>query len=170
MNTPEINWSKYSDASIDFILSQSEKTMNETFLSYRENANKSYAALAIYSGILSYCVTKIIDGESQQSFMYFLLLSIGMGLSIFFIFGNLKPKRMTFVGSCKSLLCQEHFEDHVSKDEQSLEYKKLMIDTYDEGIQENIIQINRQIDCFKNSVYVFLTRMSATFLLFLVNR
>lgn len=110
MQTEKTDWSKYSNESIDFILSQSEKTMNETFLSYRENTNKSYAALAIFISLLSYCITSIIAKSNEKSIIYLLLISVGILFSIGIIFINLNPKRMAFIGSCKSLLCQDYYE------------------------------------------------------------
>ncbi len=168
MKIKKTDWSKYSDGSIDFILSQSEKTMNETFVSYRENTNKSYAALAIFSGILSYCIANIIDKTHENSFTYFLLLSIGMVFCIGIIFVNLKPKKMTFLGSCKSLLCQDYYENHVTQEEQLKEYKIQTIETYDEAIKDNLTQIISQVESFKISVYVFLATFLATFITFLV--
>ena len=168
MELRNTDWSKYSDSSIDFILSQSEKTMNETFVSYRENTNKSYAALAIFSGLLSYSVANIIDKTHENSFMYFLLMAIGMTICIGIIFVNLKPKKMTFLGSCKSLLCQDYYEKEVSKDEQLKEYKIQTIDTYDEAIKDNLTQIIGQVEAFKISVYVFLSTLLTTFFTFLV--
>ena len=168
MKKERTDWSKYSDGSIDFILSQSEKTMNETFVSYRENTNKSYAALAVFSGLLSYCIANIVENNNQDSFTYFLLLAIGMTGSIVIIFVNLKPKKMAFLGSCKSLLCQDYYENEVSKDEQLKEYKIQTIETYDEAIKDNLQQIVSQVEAFKISIYVFLATVSATFLVFLI--
>jgi hypothetical protein len=164
------NWSKYSDESIDFILSQSEKTMNETIVAYRENTNKSYAALAFFGGILSYSISQIIKMDNQDSFSYFLLLSIEMFFCIGIIFVNLKPKKMGFIGSYKSLLCQDYYENEVSKNEQIKEYKIQTIDTYDEAIKDNLKQIVKQIKALKLSVQVFIAALLTTFLAFLVIR
>ena len=162
------DWSKYTNASIDFIFSQSEKTLNETFVSYRENTNKSYAALAIFSGILSYCITNIIDKTKELEFIYYLLLSIGMFICIAIIFVNLKPKKMTFIGSCKRLLCQDYYENHVTQEEQLKSYKIQTIETYDEAIGNNISQISCQIEAFKTSVNVFFVSILITFFAFLI--
>jgi hypothetical protein len=162
------DWSKYSNESIDFILSQSEKTMNETFVSYRENTNKSYSALAIFSGILSYCVSQMIEKSNENSLLYLILLSVGMAFCIGIIFMNLKPKKMAFIGSCQSLMCQEYYENDVKKDDQIKEYKIQTIETYDEAIKDNLVQIVKQVEAFKLSIQVFLATMLATFLAFLI--
>jgi sensor histidine kinase YesM len=168
METAKTDWSKYSNEAIDFILSQSEKTMKETFVSYRENTNKSYAALAIFSGLLSYCITHIIDKGQEKIFVYFLFLSIGMVFCIGIIFLNLKPNKMTFIGSRKSLLCQEYYEKDITQDQQIKEYKIQTIETYDEAIEENQQQIVCQVKAFKISVYLFLATLLITFFSFLI--
>lgn len=168
MKIEKTDWSKYSDGSIDFILSQSEKTMNETFVSYRENTNKSYAALAIFSGLLSYCIANIVDKAHENSFAYYLLLAIGMVFCTGIIFVNLKPKKMAFLGSCKSLLCQDYYENHVTQEEQLKEYKIQTIVTYDDAIKDNLHQIVGQVEAFKISVYVFLATVLTTFFAFLI--
>lgn len=170
MQTENTDWTKYSVDSIDFILSQSEKTMNETFVSYRENTNKSYAALAIYSGILSYCASSAIEKFDSKVLIFFLILSIGMLLCIGIIFINLKPKKMAFIGSCKSLLCQDYYENNVNKEDQIKEYKIQTIETYDESIKDNLKQIVGQVEAFKISVQVFVATILITFLsLFIIS-
>jgi hypothetical protein len=168
MKKEKTDWSKYSDEAIDFILSQSEKTMNESFASYRENTNKSYAALAIFSSLLSYCIANIVGKTNENSFVYYLLLSIGMAFCIGIIFANLKPKKMAFLGSCKSLLCQDYYENHVKKEEQLKEYKIQTIETYDDAIKVNLRQIVCQVEAFKISTYVFLATVLCTFFTFLI--
>lgn len=165
----QVNWEKYSKESIDFILNQSEKTILETFVSYREVTNKSYSALAIYSSILSYCILQIIEGQNTST-IYFSLLSLGLISSIAVIFVNLKPKLMTFVGSSKSLLCQKYFENEIELNKQIDEYKILTIETYDEGIKMNLEVITAQIMSFKNSIYIFIGSILAVFFIFLLTR
>lgn len=166
MQIEKTDWSKYSDESIDFILSQSEKTMNETIVSYRENTNKSYAALAIFSGLLSYCVANIVNKD--DGLLYFLLFGVGLLICIVIVFVNLTPKNMWFIGSSKSLLCQDYYENEVSKENQLNAYKIQTIETYDESIKDNMKQITRQVNAFKKSVLVFLGTVLATLLTFLV--
>ena len=168
MQKQETDWSKYSNESIDFILAQSEKSMNETFVSYRENTNKSYAALAIYSSLLSYCIAKIVTDENVKSYVYLFVLSLGMLSCIIIIFSNLNPKKMSFIGSCKSLLCQDYYENDVNKEEQFKEYKIQTIETYDEAIKDNYKEVVSQIEYFNISVCVFIAVILVTLFAFFI--
>jgi hypothetical protein len=164
----EIDWSKYSNDSIDFIFSQSEITLNQTIVSYRENINKSYAALAVYIGILSYCIKGVVDKSINMPFIY--LLIAGTSLSFWVIFYNLRPKKMAFSGSCKSFLCQEYYENEVAIGNQITAYKIQTIDTYDVLIKENISQISIQVDSFKMSLYIFIGTMAISLIALLFYR
>ena len=75
---------------------------------------------------------------------------------------------MAFLGSCKSLLCQDYYENHVKQEEQLKEYKIQTIETYDDAIKDNLRQIVGQIEAFKISVYVFLASVLTTFFAFLI--
>jgi len=166
MQKENTNWSKYSDDSIDFILSQSEKLMQEIFVSYRENTNKSYGALAIYVATLSYSINKIIELKIVTQSLFYIGLTIGTSLSIILLFINLYPQKMNFIGSYKSLLCQDYYENNVNKNEQIREYKIQQIESLDYSVKINMSNTITQIKLFKSSVAVFVSTLIIIFFLF----
>ncbi len=166
MQTENTDWSKYSDDAIDFVLSQSEKLMQEIFVSYRENTNKCYGALAIYAATLSYSVTKLIESSINNQSLYYIVLSIGTVFSIILLFINLYPQKMNFIGSYKSLLCQDYYENSVEKKEQIREYKIQQIESLDSSVKKNISYTIIQIKLFKSSVALFVFTLIAVFFIF----
>jgi hypothetical protein len=43
---------KLKTKSLDYVYSESEKLLNETFTSFRRNSDKSYIAVAFYLGLI----------------------------------------------------------------------------------------------------------------------
>ena len=149
------NWSNYSDESIDFIFSQAEKLLDETFTSFREITNRSYGALAIYISILSYCFNKIanINPFCWYSAFPYLIIIIGLVLCILIIWSNLLPKKMKFPGAEPNKLLDPILEKY--KDKQLRLSKIRLIKWNDNSIYVNHLQIDKMIKKFKLSIYCF---------------
>jgi len=149
MDYKSVSWDKYTDESLDFILDQSEKLLEETFKSFREVINKSYIALAIYVSIISYCYNEIIAYHTSiiKTIPYCVLIC-GTGYCIYLIWDNLFPTKMSFLGSQPRVLIDRYFEQF-SDNDQIRVYKASKIADYDEGISTNKIQIDKRNDNFK---------------------
>ena len=82
MKVSEQQWNKYSVESLDFILEQSEKLVDETFKSFRAITDKCYYALGIYLAVFSFCTNEIINNKIGSNAPFFVIICVGVVVSI----------------------------------------------------------------------------------------
>lgn len=153
------NWSKYDKESLDFVYKESTKMLEETFKSFRESSNKSYIALAVYSGMLTYCFKEIVkQGVCLESLPY-IITGAGSVIAIILLWSNLMPNKMTLAGTEPKNLVHPFFERESVKDNQLMEMVITKIIDHDKAISENIIQVVSRSSKFRQSVIVLLVSL-----------
>ncbi|HRH51659.1 MAG TPA: hypothetical protein PLP23_23120 [Panacibacter sp.] len=150
------NWSNYDKDSLDFIYKESTKMLEETFKSFRESSNKSYIALAVYSGMISYCFKEIVQRNISLSSLPYIITAAGSVAAIILLWSNLMPKKMTLAGTEPSKLIHPFFEQESIKDNQLKEMIITKIIDHDKAISENITQVVTRSKRFRQSVVTFL--------------
>lgn len=165
-NLTKVNWDKYGTDSIDFLLDQSDKLIDETFKSFREITTRSYIALGIYISIISYFLSTIINQHPIQinTLIPNLLIVVGIVICMIQIWPNLIPTKMSFPGSEPNKLIQPYFEQFENPLEQLKKYKIAKIEDYDNGIISNKEQIDKRNVNFKKSIKCLLITFLLSFL------
>jgi hypothetical protein len=146
-----INWEKYSNLSIELILNKTEKLLDESVSSYRETTNKCYAALAVYLGIIAYCLDKILSNQTNINCVTYIICLVGSSVSLIFLFDTLIPAKIGFSGCSPDKLLIEDFEDFDDKLQERY-YKETFIEKYDELIENNFIIVKKRSSKFCNSI------------------
>ena len=156
MQKQEVNWSNYSDKAVDFILSQATKLLEESIKAYRETTNKCYAALTFYTGIIAYCLSKVLSTNIDVTTIPYFICLIGNSICIFILYETLKPTEINLPGSQPVSLLIEYFEKF-SQEEQDREYKEQVIVGYNNALIENEEIVKTRSDKFIKSIKVLLT-------------
>lgn len=146
-----INWEKYSDLSIEIILNKTEKLLDDSVSAYRETTNKCYAALAIYLGIIAYCLDKILSNQANINSVTYLICLVGSSISVIFLFDTLIPAKIGFSGCSPENLLIEEFEGFDDKLQERY-YKENFIEKYDELIENNFAIVRKRLSKFCNSI------------------
>jgi hypothetical protein len=150
MNIDNIDFEKYSNESIDFILSQASKQLDETLKAYRETTGRGFGGLGIYVVMLSYTSYKSFEiGLKVQSISYFILLT-GAFLCISILWKSLTPAEINLPGALPQALMQDHFQ-LIEGESQIREYKEQTIIGYNDAILKNNDIISKRACNFKNS-------------------
>lgn len=149
------DWEKYSDESLDFMISESEKLLSETFTSYREMTNKSYALFGYYMAVLAYCCKVIFEQASTPLLTPFLITIIGIVFSVWILWNNLTPRNLSYLGSKPIKMTHKDFETEDQKEQLRL-YKISKIGANNEAITDNDNENDRRSVKFKVSIRVFL--------------
>ena len=103
----EIDTSKYSKESLEFINKLSEKALEESIVSIRELTSKSYVIIGVYFSIQVFCIERYISDIEKD---IFLIICLSFLIPVIIIFKNLLPTKMNFVGSRGDLLIHDYFE------------------------------------------------------------
>jgi len=151
-----VNWENYNDSSLEFVYSESSKMLDETFKAFRESSNKAFIALAIYSGILSYCFNQIIKDEITLAIVPYIIMIVGMIISILLLLPNLFPRKMVVPGTLPSRLITGYFEQAIVKEKQRREMIISRLINHDEAIKQNINQAVVRARRIKQSGIIFL--------------
>ncbi len=155
----EAIWSNYDKEALDFVYKESSKMLEETFKSFRESSNKSYIALALYSGMLSYCFKEIVkESACMESFPY-IITGIGSVVAIILLWSNLMPKKMTLAGTEPKKLIHPFFEQESVKANQLKEMIVTKLIDHDKAISENITQVVSRSKRFRHSVITLLVSL-----------
>jgi hypothetical protein len=150
----DISWDKFNTESLDFAFKQSTKLLGETFDSVRETSNKSYTAVALYSGLLAYCFNKVITAENSSEYEPYIAAGFGLIISIVFIFKNLIPRKMIFVGTEPNKMLDNYFiEETISDQKREMIITKLI--DHDKAIDDNLTQIKKMGVRFNVSTILF---------------
>jgi hypothetical protein len=155
----EVNWSNYEKDSLDFVYKESTKMLEETLKSFRESSNKSYIALAVYSGILSYCFKEIVMQSVCLDSLPYIITGVGSVIAIILLWSNLMPKKMTLAGTQPKNLIHTFFEHESVKGNQLKEMIVTKIIDHDKAISENITQVVSRSNKFRQSVIVLLVSL-----------
>lgn len=162
------DWSKYTDESLDLILTRGGEYLKETIVTMREVSTKSYGALAIYVTILSFCITKVVETSAATSkpiqFYIYAVMSIGLFISIVTLMINLFPRPMTFSGSEPKALINSYYES--SQTQLRLHKQRIIIGTQ-QGIDENNAILDKMLRSFKISLYCFFCCLIICVIMFL---
>lgn len=162
MKVKDIDWDKYDEKEIDFILNNSSKILEETFKSFRETTNKCYVALGFYVSIISYCVNKIF---SDYMYLFYILPIFGCAICLYYLWSTLLPSKLTFPGVLPQNLINEDFEK--MGEDKMYSYKVNMIVDYNNGAIENINTVKTRISLLKKSIRIFIATLFFTFLFYI---
>lgn len=155
MLNENINWSEYSDLSIDFILNKTEKLLEESVKSYRETTNKCYAALTFYTGITAFCLNKLLSSVFDVTTFPYFICFLGSLVSIYILLETLIPAKIGFSGCSPETLLIEKFEGFEPK-EQERNYKENFINIYNNLTNRNFDIVNRRATKFIFSIYALI--------------
>ncbi len=153
-NLPNTNWDKYSDESIDFALSEAKELLNESIIAFREMANKSYGALAVYSAFISYGLTEL--SSSHFSNIPYYALIFGSLICIYVFRKNVLPQRLNKAGTLPQNLINEYYEKEVPEGKQLRYYKIGKIRSLNSDIIENNALNKKRTDNFGFSAIISL--------------
>lgn len=153
------NWSSYDKDSLDFVYKESTKMLEETFKSFRESSNKSYIALAVYSGMLSYCFKEIVKQGVCLEGLPYIISGAGSVIAIILLWSNLMPKKMTLAGTEPKNLIHPFFEQEDVKANQLKEMIVTKLIDHDKAISENITQVVSRSKRFRQSVVTLLVSL-----------
>lgn len=150
-----INWSEYSDLSLDFILSKTEKLLDESVKSYRETTNKCYVAFAFYVSTIAYCLNKVLSTNIDLEIIPYAICLIGNSICIYVLFETLIPAKIGFSGCCPEEVLIEDFEGFEPK-EQERYYKENFINVYNNLTNKNFDIVRTRSKKFINSIYILI--------------
>ncbi|GMV77152.1 MAG: hypothetical protein AMXMBFR79_02870 [Chitinophagaceae bacterium] len=155
----QANWSNYDKDSLDFVYKESTKMLEETFKSFRESSNKSYIALAVYSGMLSYCFKELVKQSVCLESLPYIITGVGSVVAIILLWSNLMPKKMTLAGTEPKNLIHPFFEHESVKENQLKEMIVTKLIDHDKAISENITQVVSRSKRFRQSVITLLVSL-----------
>ncbi len=135
---------KYELESLEFIFCEVDKLANHIHLGIRETRNKSFTLFAVLVSLSSFVLTQIDLGYS-----WFVLLP-GALVSLFFLYKNLFPKEIAFIGALPSQLTCD------GKGGSKKKYLATQIENYEKAIKINEKVIEDMVSRFKNSARVLL--------------
>jgi len=138
---------KLKTKSLDYVYSESEKLLNETFTSFRRNSDKSYIAVAFYLGLIYFFYSQLEDNSIFSIIGIFLYT-----ISILLILKSLKPRVMNLIGSQVKDIELSYYEQFDSDDEKLRQMKISRIIAIDEAIDENKSEIIEMSKYFKWSI------------------
>lgn len=162
MKAEDINWYKYDEKEIDFILNNSSKILEETVKSFREITNKCYVALGFYVSIISYCVNKVFTNDTS---FFYLIPILGCAICLYYLWSTLLPSKLTFPGVLPQNLINDEFEG--IGEHKMYSYKANMIVDYNNGAIQNINAVKKRIAMFKKSIQIFIGTLIFTFLFYI---
>ena len=162
MKAEDINWDKYDEKELDFILNNSTKILEETVKSFRETTNKSYIALGFYVSIISYCVNKIF---TDNTYLFYLIPISGISICLYCLWSTLLPSKLMFQGVLPQNLINEDFEE--IGEHKMYSYKVNIIVDYNNGAIENINTVKTRVSLFKKSIKIFVATLFLTFLYYI---
>lgn len=152
----EIQLENYTESSLDFILNESQSAMSDTISAYRENTNKSYAALGVYSSILSFLLAYSISNEQSDASIFIILYITGLLYSCYILLPNLKPGSLFITGTSYTQICHPFYETDTTDEDQAIHLKIARIKGLDEAIKGNLALIMKQVSVFNYSLTAFL--------------
>lgn len=153
------NWSNYDKDALDFVFKESTKLLEETFKSFRESSNKSYIALAVYSGMLTYCFKELVQHGMSSVTVPYVIGGIGAVIAIILLWSNLMPNEMTLAGTKPDKLIHPFYEQESVKANQLKEMMIARIDDQDKAISRNLVQVEFRSRRFRQSVLVLLVSL-----------
>ena len=143
------NWNLYSDDSITFMFSESSKMLEETFKSFRESLNRSFLIVAVYSGFVTFCFNEAIRTDNWADWKCaYVIMFIGVIISILRISKNLLPSSMFFLGTEPNQLTVPYFEN-VEIEKQLREMKISKIISHQKEIDLNGGEIETRAKRFR---------------------
>jgi len=105
----DVKWDKFKDNSLKFVWDEANKTLTETFTSFRENINKSFLAVSFYVTALSYSLVQIIEGGIKINTAPYITIFLGMSAAIWVIWANLFPEQMNISGTKPEKLLHDYY-------------------------------------------------------------
>lgn len=167
MKKENINWEKYSNPSIDLIFTQATKLLEESVKSYRETTNKCYAAFAVYSSIIAFCLNKLISTKLDFANIPYAITLFGCSICVAILYETLKPAQISLVGSQPKNLLIEYFENFDLED-QEREYKEQIIVGYNNALIENEAIVKLRSKHFIDSLTILLITLFLSFFFYFI--
>jgi len=138
---------KLKTKSLDYVYSESEKLLNETFISFRRNSDKSYISVAFYLGLISFFYSQL-----EENLIFSIMGICLYTISIFLILKSLKPRVMNLLGSQVKDIELSYYDQFDSDEEKLRQMKISRIIAIDESIDENKSEIIEMSKYFKWSI------------------
>ena len=159
----EIDISKNTRFSLEFIFGEADKMANQLLKSIYENANKSFILFAIYSSIFSFAFVQMLESSREYS-----VLLIGSAISIIFLHKNLFPKKVIFRGSQPAKIVLDYF-DNFEGENLEKELLATQIQNYNFAIIENEATIEKMVRRFFNSIWCIAISFFVFSIVFLIS-
>lgn len=150
----DVNWSLYNLESLKFIHTESSKRIEESVKSFRENSNKAYIALAVYTGLVASSFKAVASDGISFGTLHHLVFCIGAGVAALCLRHCIYPKKLHLPGTDPSLLVSPFFESK-NEVEQNRELLITKIIDNEQAIKDNLSQVTLRVQGFNLSVKVF---------------
>lgn len=151
----DLDWDKYSDESVNYIFSESEKYLNETIAAFRKCIDRSYAVIAFYLAMVSFSFTALSNAGFQGKTFPVLLELLASGVCIFLIHRNLLGSHISWTGAKPTYVLHSYFEDP-PKETQLRRYKIHRIKAFHTAINRNEQENELRHKRLNTSIVVFL--------------
>jgi hypothetical protein len=146
-----VDWNKYSNDAIDFMLLEGNEYINFSITSFREMTNKSYALITIYLALIAFSFNKITYCYIDSIPYYF--LSFCISVSLILLYKNITPNKVSF-GVKPEIYIHEFYEKEIPINYQITQYKIGKIKSLSKSIQKNTDLNKIRSDNFSSSVNI----------------
>ena len=159
----DLDYTKYTKESLEFIYSEGQKHFDEITKSFREVNSKSYIIIGILFSLLGVLLSEIIT--MQQYFNLHGLLFFFLVFPTVLILQNLLPVDFIITGAKPSLMQHQYFEESTE-----LQYEKYLaqrIEDCDHAILHNGKILTKRARRFKSAVILILASLIVSFIFWL---
>jgi hypothetical protein len=145
-----IQTKKHTKYTLELIFSEADKMATHILNSISENRNKSFLLFAFITSVFSYSFVKITESQYLYS-----ILIVGSIISLLFLRKNLFPQTISFNGALPEIMIDSYF-DNFNDDKLEKEYLATQIESYNNAMKSNRIQMSKMVDRFKISAIITL--------------
>lgn len=152
----EIDASKHTVKSLEFIFSEVDKAAKFYLNSLRQTTNKSFLLFAFASSVIGVSFNEVLKANFE--YLSLILPSI---ICVILLIQNLRPPRVTGVGAMPETITGKYF-DPFKDDELEKKLLVVQIHNYNDSIKSNSTTVAKMVKRIKWSFVIFI----ASFILF----